>query len=476
MASCILLIASSPLWAYWNHTCMDAVFFSWIVLLASWATVRLFSCERSSRLQVMGVAVALFMLAITRPEGLLVVAVLIALALGRLAWSRKVGFRVPASCSWALVVSIALTSVYVVWHVLAYGRLFPNPVYVKSLHFSWAEAMRGGRYLLEGPRAGLVPISFRDNQIWAASTNSLGQAIAPKMLHWPYPAIVLLPVACWILSLWSRVWRSPEAASVLRAYFLVGLGLLGISVLAGGDALYNGWRFIAPLIPTIWVGVFLCIRNLAHVWIRRVLLVAVTLLAVHAFLGSFTRPALCRETGLACGMKAVASWPITIASYHWDTSDASQDQEVAAALKAAFPADTTIGEADFLRIGVYLENPLLDLSGLVNERIVEFRSQRGATRSRLGWAMMFQPEVFFYGYRFVSSHDLSQYPTDAPIVSFILYPWPEFRPNELGEFMKMYVSAAVQLEDGRFFNFFVHRNALHKLRAKHELRIQSMTP
>ena len=52
MASCILLIASSPLWAYWNHTCMDAVFFSWIVLLASWATVRLFSCERSSRLQV----------------------------------------------------------------------------------------------------------------------------------------------------------------------------------------------------------------------------------------------------------------------------------------------------------------------------------------------------------------------------------------------------------------------------------------
>lgn len=470
-------VALSPQLAYWSHSLMDAPFVAAIVTFASIAAGLLLTARIASRPAWIAAGAGLAALSMTRPEGMLVVVVIAGLGVARLA----VGARaVPAPLGWllvpldgrarrslgaALVVLVLLAGGHFVWHLARYGHAFPNPVYVKTAGPSWAATVDGLAYLVAGPAAGDLPTGATRADGVRVPGPRVKAAINPGP-RWPSLLVLALWLGLWAASFVSSAWSRGGDARRVRALLLVPTGLLGLVVLSGGDSFYSAWRMVTPVLPAIgWVAA------VAVAWLRspRAALALGLLLAVLAGQKldlATARPSRCEQSGASCGWASFARWPTTLHDYSWDHSHARQDQQVAAALREALPPDTVVGQSDFLRIAALLPNPVLDLSGLVNAELAHAPHAPSVSVFQPRHLLEAQPDVYFLWWGLVSPRSLARSDLAEEMRNRILLPATRRYPPELAPFFRqlsaLYRPASVALQDGRYFNFLIHRRVVER--------------
>jgi hypothetical protein len=224
------LLALSSGYACWSSGGLETQMFTFWVTLALWGVAA--TADRPGRLRLVGLALALA--AMTRPEGLLVAAIV---GVHRLAWNlmarrRPIGRDELA----AAAVFLAIWGPWFAWRWWYYGQLFPNTYYVKA-----AGAAHPG-YESALMKHGLYYVAQ-----WARQTR----------LMWAWPvAIVGLVVAR----------RSPRLI-VGSLALLITVVYLAYTVRVGGDFM-GLHRFVMPLFAIAAIGVTLGLRLIASL-IRR---------------------------------------------------------------------------------------------------------------------------------------------------------------------------------------------------------------
>ncbi len=475
--------ALSPRFAYWTHSLMDAATLPLSLLGASLASATL-CCAREGRLRFAWAGVALGLFAWARPEALLVGWVILGLAALRLApdpLRRRTGLApatgVARPLAAGLLIAGLLSGGYFGWHLLRYGHAFPNPVYVKTSGPGPEKAIEGLAYLLRGPGSGNLPTGLVRPDGRRVTAGPVHATLSPERPAAIHLALLALWPLGWAATGLRGFWAEPAAAARLRAFLLPSTGMLGLLVLAGGDSFYAGWRMPTPLLPALLLAPALALpalRRPARLAVWALLL----LLALPGLAALPRRPSLCRASGAACGLEALASWPTTLESYAWDHTHAHQDVQVARALAATFPPDTLVGQSDFLRIGAHLENPILDLSGLVNAELAHAPHPPKVSLFQLDLVWRTQPELFFLWWGFVSERSLAETGLAEEGRHQVLRPaerryTPTLR-RRLRRLSRDYLGASVRLEDGRFFNFLVHRAAVAKMRTRELVSVEAV--
>jgi hypothetical protein len=213
VAVVVLLAVDGALMAYGARgSGMESIAFAFFTLLA---LVLLWpESETSSRMRAWG-GVALALAALTRPEGLLVAAVL----LGIRTWhDRNLGLPAGRLLLSAALPMVAFVAPYELWRLTYYGWPFPNTFYAKS-GFSMALLERGWDYLrvFAGER-------------WLVSAGA-------------------------VISLLLAFTTRPSRAGVRHPLAALVVAFSLYVLWAGGDY-FPGWRFLVPvLVPLILLGV-----------------------------------------------------------------------------------------------------------------------------------------------------------------------------------------------------------------------------
>jgi hypothetical protein len=232
-----LLLGTCGAFTSWAASGMEVTLFAFLVLLSVLVHASALSMPRGAawkaRLCLLGVICALC--ALTRPEGLLVSALIFLHQLltgfkDRNAGVPGMGIRgagIPGSGVFSAgILCLAVTFVliyfpYFIWRYSYYGYLLPNTFYAK-VGFGIDQVIRGGRYVMLFAGPGLlllVPI------LWSV--------LFSRQWFRSYPGLYLIPFV--------------PAAYVLYV------------VLVGGDAM-PAFRFIAPVVPLLCLACAMSMR------------------------------------------------------------------------------------------------------------------------------------------------------------------------------------------------------------------------
>lgn len=202
-ALAVVLLGTCGAFTAWAASGMEVALFSFLLLLAvllyGWAQ----QAGGGRRLALPGLALAL--LAMTRPEGLLVAAVLCA---------DQVATRRRGDSLYLLLTLLGLFGAYYAWRFAYYGYPWPNTYYAK-VGYTLDQVARGLRY---------------GGDFAAASAG------------------LLLPLAAGVLS--PGWWRRNHPLHLVPPIVLLYSGYV---VMVGGDCM-PAFRFFAPLLPLVCLG------------------------------------------------------------------------------------------------------------------------------------------------------------------------------------------------------------------------------
>jgi hypothetical protein len=479
--------AFSPQFAYWSTTLMDAPLVALSVLLASLGAPALFARDAPAWKPALG-GLSLALLFVTRPEGMLVSLVVVALALGCALRDSLRGSRSSLRAFLPGLLAFALPSAsYFVWHRLEFGHAFPNPVYVKTgVAFSWSALGDGLQYFVNGPRGGLTPNSLvlhgtREFPDYARGA-VVRAAINPLGSSWPALIGILLVPLLWIATWRESLFRAPRLARELRVALLVPLGMAALVLLAGGDKLFNGWRMLIPLLPAVGVLVAQAAGEFRHWSLVAFMLLLAATGATSIAVSSIERPRRCAATTGACGMTALRRLPTASLDTSWDTTSGIEDRECATAIDEAFPAPIVVGQSDYMRISRFLRGRIVDLSGLVNADLAHAPHEPQFSLFSIPALLAAGPDVYFYGWTFVAPKSLARTRLDDPRVSAVfapLLPWRTTSPwpptgataRDVKALAASYAGASVRLSSGLYCNFLIRRAAVGAMRASSRIEV-----
>ncbi len=254
-----LLLALSSGYACWSSGGLETQMFTFFVTLALYSYLRADGETRFYRL--LGISLALA--AMTRPEGLLVSAIIGGhrLAINLIRDRRLKPIRAELIC---LGVFLLLWAPWFAWRFWYYGHLFPNTYYVK------AAGKASANYAEQMQSNGL-------HYIWA-------WVVQTKMLY-ASPLVLAGLVVAWGR---SRAFFFGSAAGLLALVYL------GYAVRVGGDFM-GLHRFIMPVFVIAALGFSLGVRKLDAV-IPKTRLVGPILAAICVSLFAYSQLQLTRES------------------------------------------------------------------------------------------------------------------------------------------------------------------------------------
>jgi len=480
--------ALNPQLAYFTHSLMETTLVAFVVCAGSWAAAYLLTAGPRSRVLSILAGGTLGLLAMVRPEGLivsLVVSMLIAvraLAARRPASALEPLFapverRRPGALALGLLAALLITGTYYSWHLERYHHPFPNPVYVKTAGVQGTSIRRGVQYMLRGPVGGTLPRGA--TRMTATSpaehvdSTTVHAAITPDRSRLPSLALLALLPVLWLITSFERLFANRREAMMARHFLLVPTGWFLLVLIAGGDILHSGWRFVTPLLPALTVAVVVSVRLVKPATVAWLLGGVLAVLCARTVAVSFERPGLCHDAASACGSAAMRSWPPSLQDYEWDVSNAWQDNRLAAAIRHSFPTDAVIGQADFLRIGALLpEFEIADLSGLTDTELAHSIHNPQLRVFSSDVLVRVRPDIYIYGYRFISNESLATHHLEDPAVGRLLVPWPpRGSPGATQRLLALYRGASVALPDGTFFNFLVLRSAVPRMTSRRHIAL-----
>ena len=357
---------------------------------------------------------AAWMVALARPEGLAVAIFVPGAAL----WMQRKNesrFRLAA-----VVAIFALgCAIYEIWHYRYFGALAPNTYYAKKSEFRSNEIRDGWNYV----------VAF-------LSTSAGWVQLGP---------VLVLPFAAW-----RGPWSSSGARIHHATISLAALGMLAVTVYAGGDSYPNG-RFLALSIALGFLAVghgIVCSRGFLRVMF----------LVGAGSIVSFQCLPLMMEGPGRFG---------THVHYAMESKGRLCEEAFAVALQRVIPTGT-VAQTDFQRVKFWCDSlRVLDLEGLSDRQIahepVDEPVRLGKFRPVI--VLRTKPEVWIPGYKFRTR--ISRFAIDPPVLSSD----PETQMQRLGYDERMEVAEGdvaaalsslyvpVSLEScGVFFNFFVRQD------------------
>jgi arabinofuranosyltransferase len=192
--------ASASIVTCWSLAGLETTWYAYLAFL----TVVVASSDTISSRRAIVLGILCGVCALTRPDGILIgLSVLLFLVAGRrIERKRLLLFLTPA---------VLLVGSHLMWWVSYYGEWLPSTAYAK-VGFQWAQALRGGDYLLKG-------------------TQDLGST----------PLWLIVFLAPWVRR------RSPFLKHCSATGVILALGVVAV----GGDGLPM-YRFLVPIIP-FWV-------------------------------------------------------------------------------------------------------------------------------------------------------------------------------------------------------------------------------
>jgi hypothetical protein len=252
-AAALLTATCFPL-TYWSVSGLDtslaAFAFTWMLL----ACIRYLNGE--GKVGFAGLSILLVLTA--RPEGFFVVmAILLLVGFVQLRKRKDSGSVAFRRTLMLLVIAVVVFAALCLWRWIYFGRLFPEPVYVKAAGITWYKTKQGIKYLLR-------------------------YAIHPMMWVWTLG---------WLAAAW-RMRKQGGGGAALPMLVGAVLAVLGFVVLTGGDWMENA-RYLAPMLPIVMAMVATLLpaeRRLGNLVLAGTLTAQVAALLVTAALFSRGRP------------------------------------------------------------------------------------------------------------------------------------------------------------------------------------------
>lgn len=334
------LLVVGPWLPYWAVQGMETPLYAWLVILS----IRLFleDLPQPPNLRMAARApLALVLLALTRPDGLLVAGILGIVGVASVEPDRRLRFVGLFALPFLLVYAP-----YFAWRYHYYGYLLPNTFYAKTgARFALVE--RGARYV-----AGFA------------------RAVGPALLLF----MVKPAFGSW--------WRRPD-----RAVLAVLLPYAAYVAAVGGDYMpYH--RFLTPLYPLL---VVLAADGMVAAWVWARSLVRVPLLLALAAYGL-----LLVNPGLSLGRELSKS-----DVYDGPMGPDEPDARFALYLGRTAPAGASVATTIIGKIGYYSDLPLHDLLGLTepaiaHEALGTVGPMAGHDKMDLGFALAQDPTFFYF--------------------------------------------------------------------------------
>lgn len=470
----VVFVAQAPFVAYWAHTTMDMTTFGLAVLVSAWCSSRLMAGTPSSYLAAVGLAVGAASAAWVRPEGFLVGLVLqVVAALRFVPWPKSVGFffrglsrGVSRKRLAGLVLWFVLSAGYFVGHWVRYGYPFPNPVYVKTAGLRVESLASGATYLWQGPGGGRLPmgrIGFERDHYRQLEHAAVVAAIHPEGGPWTARVFLLLLISTAAASWWHRD-RAVGPSNQLWLFYLTPLGLLGLILLSGGDDHYVGWRMMVHVMPVGACAIAWSISRVAYFKARVALVLLLLALLANGYRNHLTRFSRCRAIQSECGLTNLMR-PVSLSNYAWDASNSAIDQQVASAIRSAFAEPVRLGQSDYLRIAAHYPGPVVDFSGLVNAELAHRAHPPAFNLFHPADVLANPVDVYFWGFKFLDHRSVAEKGLYDLETEEIIYPWPwpSAQDEVFLETQRVFRGATIRLDDGTYFNFLIHQDALGKL-------------
>ena len=307
--------------------------------------------RRLSVLRMSSLVLASWMVALSRPEGLAPATVLLGAAL----WMGRCDQPLQRIFA-AFGTFVAGMAIYQVWHFRHFGDWAPNAYYAKTSALRVNEIRDGVSYV----------VAFLSN---------------------PAGWVQLGPVLLSPLAILGSHWSSPRARLHYALFSWTAIGMLAVTVYAGGDSYPEG----RLLTPSIALGAFAVAFAIVHAQRR----LGTVFLVVAGFVVLFQ-----------C-VQVIAVAPTQWGSHVWVTVPGVRACETAFgnALGRVVPHGT-IAETDFQRLKFWCDDlRVVDLEGLSNREIAH---QRVTDPVKLGkfrpvTVLRMRPEVWIAGFRFRSN-------------------------------------------------------------------------
>jgi hypothetical protein len=347
------------------------------------------------------------LLALVRPEGVLLGALLAAWFARITAADHPWRTRLAPGVLFAFGLAI-----YLVWHRFAFGALAPNTFYAKASDSRWMELRDGVHYVVDYARGDL----------------SHALVLAPVLLA---PLAALAP----------GLWASPAARLRFTLASSVAALALAEVIVEGGDS-YTGARFLAAPIALFLAAVSIAAQGL------RGRLAAIPALFVVALLGLEAPRGL---SHLDVRASRIAHWQDDGRDFHCEVA-------LAGALASRV---SSVAETDFQRLKYFQDGlEVIDLSGLSDRRIAHTPSPGHNRWGKDG--LLFAPgsdaDVLILGPRWLHPAPLADTTTralvDDPRTSrlFVGRAFPKGARDAL---VAHYLPATLANPCGGWMNFFV---------------------
>lgn len=221
-----LMLAVSGPFATWAASSMETNFFALLILGGCFTFAR--SIKKSNTRDLLLAQALLFLATLTRPEGLLVFAVLGGIGLALLPW--KQGIRPAAGYLASLLVFTIPFLVYFTWRYQYFGYLLPNTFYAKT-GGGLFQYLRGTKYSLLFGLLFVLPLA-------PAALAYLWERDWSGLRSW------LFSLTAW------QVWGRQYPGLVVCG--LVSLAYTAYIAFVGGDYMAM-FRFFVPLLPLIYL-------------------------------------------------------------------------------------------------------------------------------------------------------------------------------------------------------------------------------
>jgi len=419
-----LLVASSPPLACWSLAGLETASHAFLVLVAAWAVLG--EGSTPGRLAIWRTAVVCGLVALSRPEGLLIGGGLVFLA-----WLFEKGRTIKGGVARAGIF-LALPGAYFLFRVLYFGQILPNTYHAKA----------GG---------GLLRLEQGAQYLGAFLLDLGGKGALPLPLALPLALIV--PTAL-LLGLAGKLGKTGIVLGIVVLLQIVFV------VASGGDGLPM-YRFLVPVVAPLAL--------LAGLLLRRVLLLGTPgdrLLAPHWI------AIVLSATLLVCS----SSHPALRSQYslYRDQKDIQVPAWTAAGLwlKHNAPAGASLAAVPVGAISYYSGLTVIDMLGLTDHHIAhsdppEWRKKLSSTQRWAGhekqdgaYILSRRPTYLLLGNIAVTDEPLD---TSVPASKFIPYPltswirvweWDVIHHPDLD---RLYAPRVVRLENGRYFNFLERR-------------------
>ena len=299
---------------------METVLFT---ALAAWLFVATISGAASPIKQPFLASLLSGLLVLTRPEGLLLIALMMLAHILQEGWWQRAAWTTLGSM---LLGILLLLAPWLAFNWQTSGTPFPNTFYAKQIEYASVLAT--------------VPFVQRISQVFLA----------------PFIGAQVLLIPGLVAAAWSVLHRALKHRTWMQlvpvAWVMVHLGLYAVRL----PVAYQHGRYEMPVIPSLIAlsvgGTAMLLRwNAAHSWPR----------------------VLSRAMTLACALTLLAFVLIGARAYSADVAIIEGEMvRVARWLAAATQPTDLIAAHDIGAIGYFTRRPLLDLAGLVSPEVIPF--------------------------------------------------------------------------------------------------------